>query len=317
MDKPSWIRVWEAKIPPKLKVFVWQILNRDLPTTETLIEKKVEVLPRCPVCWDGPETMEHLFLYCLVARALRDYSGLEYLGEGLPRHTFHLFLKRLLALLHQLSVVMAVVAILWTIWRSRNRVVFEGKQFVIPALMRQFNQQYEEWVGLLADQAPRVQIPMMQSTTQVGNSHLVCMWNGATKGGSHSAGGMVLFDPARTLLLARGVKFSQMDDPVVVELLVLREAIIWCMEQGLSEVRFEDDAKVITDKINQADTRDSRLGAVLEEIGHYFRTRPGFSMRFVGRENNRVAHLVARKALSLYPTMSRFFDFQTWLVSRV
>ncbi|CAL1395838.1 unnamed protein product [Linum trigynum] len=136
MDKPSWIRVWEAKIPPKLKVFLWQILNRALPTMEALIEKKVQVLPRCPVCWDAPETMEHLFLYCPVARALWDYSGLEYLGEGLPRHTFPLFLKRLLGLIHQPSVVMAVVAILWRIWRSRNWVVFEGKQFEIPALMR-------------------------------------------------------------------------------------------------------------------------------------------------------------------------------------
>ncbi|CAL1362037.1 unnamed protein product [Linum trigynum] len=143
MDKPSWIRVWEVKIPPKLKVFVWQILNRALPTMEALIEKKVQVLPRCPVCWNGPETMEHLFLYCTVARVLWDYSGLEYLGEGLPRHTFPLFLKRLLVLIHQPSVVMAVVAVLWRIWRSRNWVVFEGKQFGILAPMRQFHQQYE------------------------------------------------------------------------------------------------------------------------------------------------------------------------------
>ncbi|CAL1362601.1 unnamed protein product [Linum trigynum] len=214
-------------------------------------------------------------------------------------------------------MVMAVVAILWRIWRSRNRVVFEGKQFGIPALMRQFYQQYEEWMGLPADQAPRVQLPIMPSTSHLDDSHWVCMWDGATKSGSHPASRMVLFDPARTLFLARGVQFAQMDDPAVVELHVLREAIIWCMEQDLSEVRFEGDAKVIIDKINQANTRDSRLGAVLEEIDQYFRAQPGFSVRFVGRENNRVAHLVARKALSLYPTMSCFFDFQTWLVSRV
>ncbi|CAL1356788.1 unnamed protein product [Linum trigynum] len=261
--------------------------------------------------------MEHLFLYCPVARALWDYSGLECLGEGLPPHTFPLFLNRLLGLIRQPSVVLAVVAVLWRIWRSRNWVVFEGKQFGISALMRQFHQQYEEWVSLSSDQASRVPIPLMQPTAHVGDSHLVCMWDGATKGGSHSAGGIVLFDSARTLLLARGVQFSQMDDPGMVELLVLREAIVWCMEQGLSEVRFEGDAMVIIDKINQANTRDSRLGAVLEEIGHYFLTQSGFSVRFVGRENNRVAHLVARKALSLYPTMSRFFVFPSWLVSRV
>ncbi|CAL1353398.1 unnamed protein product [Linum trigynum] len=111
--------------------------------------------------------------------------------------------------------------------------------------MRQFNQQYEEWVELPAHQAPRAQSPIMRSTAQLDDSHLVCMWDGATKGGSHSASGMVLFDPARTLLLARGIQFAQMDDPAVVELLVLREAIIWCMEQGFSAVRFEGDAKVI------------------------------------------------------------------------
>ncbi|CAL1397299.1 unnamed protein product [Linum trigynum] len=66
-----------------------------------------------------------------------------------------------------------------------------------------------------------------------------------------------------------------MDEPAVVELLVLREAISWCLEFGLSEVRFEGDAKVIIDKINQSDTRDNRLGAVLEEIGHYFRAHHG------------------------------------------
>ncbi|CAL1358509.1 unnamed protein product [Linum trigynum] len=261
--------------------------------------------------------MEHLFLYCPVARALWDYSGLEYLGEGLPRHTFPLFLNRLLALIHQPSLVMAVVPVLWRIWRSRNWVVFEDKQFGFPTLMRQFQQQYEEWVGLPVDRTPMIITPVMQPTMQVGGSHLVCMWGGATKCGSHSAGGMVLLDPERRILLAKGVQFSQLDDPRMVELLVLRDAIIWCMEQGLSEVRFEGDAKVVIDKINQANTRDSRLGVVLEEIGHYFRIQSGFSVRFVGRENNRVAHLVARKALSLFPTMSRFFDFQSWLISRV
>ncbi|CAL1361507.1 unnamed protein product [Linum trigynum] len=169
--------------------------------------------------------MEHLFLYCSVARALWDYSGLEYLGEGLPRQTFPLFLKRLLGLIHHSEMVMAVVAILWRIWRSRNWVVFEGKQFGIPALMRQFNQQVEEWMGLPADQAPRVQLPIMRATSHLDGAHWVCMWDGATKSGSHSTGGMVLFDPARALLLARGVQFAHMDDPAVVELLVLREAI--------------------------------------------------------------------------------------------
>ncbi|CAL1383989.1 unnamed protein product [Linum trigynum] len=103
MDKASWIRLWEANIPPKLKIFAWQLLNRILPTTEALIERKIDVFARCPVCWASSETMEHLFLDCPVARALWTQSNLDHLGEGLPRHTFPLFMKKLLAILHQPS----------------------------------------------------------------------------------------------------------------------------------------------------------------------------------------------------------------------
>ncbi|CAL1412945.1 unnamed protein product [Linum trigynum] len=212
---------------------------------------------------------------------------------------------------------MAVVAILWRIWRSRNWVVFEGKRFGIPALMRQFNQQFEEWVSLPVDQVPRGSFPVLQHLSQEDDSRFICMWDGATRNGSHSASGMVLFDPARSLLLAKGVQFPQINEPQMVELFVLREAVAWCVECGLSEVRFEVDAKVLIDKINQADIRDSRLGAVLQEIDQSLRVHSGFSVRFVGRENNRVAYSVARKALSLYPTVCRVFNFRAWLASRM
>ncbi|CAL1378202.1 unnamed protein product [Linum trigynum] len=100
MDRQSLIQLWDSSIPPKLKVFLWQPLHRFLPTTEALIEKDVPVHPRWPVCWAKSETMEHLFLECPVARALWDHVGLEHLGQWLPRQTSPLFLKKLLALIH-------------------------------------------------------------------------------------------------------------------------------------------------------------------------------------------------------------------------
>ncbi|CAL1410336.1 unnamed protein product [Linum trigynum] len=49
--------------------------------------------------------------------------------------------------------------------------------------MRQFHQQYEEWVDLLVDQAPMVSCPVVQPGSQVGDPRLVCMWDGATRRG--------------------------------------------------------------------------------------------------------------------------------------
>ncbi|CAL1398080.1 unnamed protein product [Linum trigynum] len=96
---------------------------------------------------------------------------------------------------------------------------------------------------------------------------------------------------------------------MVIELLTLREAIGWCLGLGFTEVRFEGDAKVIIDKIISRQASDNRVGAILEEVLHYFLSHPGLAVRFIGRSNNRVAHRVARKTLSLSPTMNCVFLF--------
>ncbi|CAL1392876.1 unnamed protein product [Linum trigynum] len=128
---------------------------------------------------------------------------------------------------------------------------------------------------------------------------------------------MVRLNEVGRLLCAAGVQFPYLDDPMVVELLTLREAVRWCLASGFLLMRFEGDAKVVIDKICRADVHDSRVGTILEEIMQIFRENPGFTVRFVGRENNRVAHMVARQALSLFPTTCRYFDFQNWLASRM
>ncbi|CAL1402301.1 unnamed protein product [Linum trigynum] len=132
----------------------------------------------------------------------------------------------MMVLIHQPSLFMAVVAILWRIWRFQNWVIFEGKQLGIPALMHQFHQRYDEWVSLPVDRLPQPSIPLINHFAPEEANMLVCMWDGATRSGSHSAGGMVIMSPARNVLMASGIQISLIDDPMVVELLVLRVAIV-------------------------------------------------------------------------------------------
>ncbi|CAL1411500.1 unnamed protein product [Linum trigynum] len=212
---------------------------------------------------------------------------------------------------------MAAVGVLWRIWRSRNWVVSEGKQFSFPALIRQFNQLYDEWVSFPSSSNPLPRVRVLNQPGMTGVASLVCRWDGATRKGSHSEGGMVILNAAREVILARGLQFPVLDDPMVVELLVLHEATLWCRNLGFVDITFKGDAKVIIDKINQKNVRDNRMGALLEEVVHYFNIQPDSRIRFIGRDGNRVAHLVARKALALYPAICRTFDFQTWLNSRM
>ncbi|CAL1391706.1 unnamed protein product [Linum trigynum] len=148
-------------------------------------------------------------------------------------------------------------------------------------------------------------------------SPLVCMWNSAVCVGSHSAGGLIVKDSGGTVVAAKGLVFEGVVDPLVVETISLREALHCCQDLGIPQVRFEGDAKILIDKINAKDARDSRVGAIIKEILSLLRVHSGFCVRFVGRNSNRVAHSVARKTLSLSPASSRLYDFRAWVESRV
>ncbi|CAL1362457.1 unnamed protein product [Linum trigynum] len=106
--------------------------------------------------------------------------------------------------------------------------------------MRQFHQQYQEWISLPTDRIQCIAIPLAQSLG-AGTIH------------RSSVDGMEILnvDPTQleeclslnqgegALLLARGIEFSVIDDPMVVELLVLRETFLLCLANGFTEARFE------------------------------------------------------------------------------
>ncbi|CAL1360053.1 unnamed protein product [Linum trigynum] len=84
--------------------------------------------------------------------------------------------------------------------------------------MRQFQQQYEEWVRLLVDKAPLC-VQTEHTHQEPGRvDGAVCMWDGTVRSGSHSAGGLVILTPDREVLMAKGVQFPWFDDPLVVKL---------------------------------------------------------------------------------------------------
>ncbi|CAL1398997.1 unnamed protein product [Linum trigynum] len=315
MDRGLWIKVWGLPIQPKLKFFVWELLHRILPTMEALLEKKVLVLARCPDCWAREETTEHLFPECPVARGLWEAAELVAELESLPTGCFEIFFRRFLQRDASVSRVVRLVCLLWRIWKGRNSVAFEGLQ-ILPSILRQeFLFQVHEWLQVPQDvrrdgdghaRMSSMVLPVGQGDSVGG---IICSFDGAVREGSHAAGGMVLRDAAGMVLVDKGVMYNGLLNPMLTELSTLRDAIRWCRQLGFVTMRIEGDAKVVIDKVNTRSIADAAGGAIFEEIRHLLSALPGFQIRFVGRQNNRVAHLVAKKALSLFPTGCNGFDF--------
>ena len=54
----------DAKVPQKVKMFIWRCCQNALPINENLFNKKLISSPICQICKLEKETIEHALLLC-------------------------------------------------------------------------------------------------------------------------------------------------------------------------------------------------------------------------------------------------------------
>ncbi|XP_050277754.1 uncharacterized protein LOC126719217 [Quercus robur] len=62
-----WKSIWKQKIPSRATLFVWTVALRKCLTIDNLRRRKVWILDWCYMCKCNGESVDHLFLHCLVA----------------------------------------------------------------------------------------------------------------------------------------------------------------------------------------------------------------------------------------------------------
>ncbi|KAL8112547.1 hypothetical protein AgCh_020026 [Apium graveolens] len=119
-----WKSLWQVKAPQKALNMLWRALTKCLPTKVQLQQKRVQIDNTCEVCKSGAESTTHIFLDCPFAVACW--------GILLPTMTRNQgwdfaswFEQCLLKESVDRRVKMSMMC--WTIWRSRNDVVWNNK----------------------------------------------------------------------------------------------------------------------------------------------------------------------------------------------
>ncbi|KAL8149774.1 hypothetical protein AgCh_006690 [Apium graveolens] len=62
-----WRKMWNLKIPPKVKNFLWRALSNCLPTKDLLRQRHVQISAVCPTCNDHNESILHSLVQCSFA----------------------------------------------------------------------------------------------------------------------------------------------------------------------------------------------------------------------------------------------------------
>lgn len=126
-------KIWKAKIPYKIKNFLWLLENDATLTKENMVKRKWVGDPSCRFC-DSVETTEHLFFQCPTAKVVWSIVAICLGANNIPMNIqqFWNWADHYLPN-HKHTHGFGVAAICWATWKARNKACFERKLIKHPA----------------------------------------------------------------------------------------------------------------------------------------------------------------------------------------
>ena len=135
--------IWQLDIPPKLKLFMWQICHNSLGVRGILAHRNIVPFSTCAICTDHTESLDHLFGGCPSLRPLWQLPALkDWLPHSLPLATLHLSLSKIRS--DKLSTI-KLVFLLWSIWKERNAIIFHNDSLNNYRILHRAKFLFSEW----------------------------------------------------------------------------------------------------------------------------------------------------------------------------
>lgn len=124
--------IWKAKIPLKIKVFLWLLKQDRVLTKSNLIHRGWQGDPACLFC-GAVEISNHLFITCPYTKSIwswiANHNGFTFNYESVEDLWL---IDCCISLKDKLFVKLVRASTLWSIWLARNKVCFENA--TIPPL---------------------------------------------------------------------------------------------------------------------------------------------------------------------------------------
>jgi len=145
--------IWNIKVSPKIKAFIWKVINRTLLTWDSLIKRSWQGLTSVLVCMDG-EFINHMFLRCLFTLNVR-----EKLAQCLKMHIPQLpqlrnFFGHLGDIPFKKNEIviwnLAATTIFLEIWRERNNRIFNESAISSNQTFHVYLSFISFWLNLLS-----------------------------------------------------------------------------------------------------------------------------------------------------------------------
>nr|KYP45089.1 Putative ribonuclease H protein At1g65750 family [Cajanus cajan] len=164
----NWKQIWSLKVLNTMKIFLWRIARRCLPSRMNLQQRGIPRTSLCAHCSLNQENEWHIFFGCQTAESIWMTFGLwpstnAYIDNG---EDFKDTIFSLISNLHH-DIACKVIIILWSIWRNRNDKVWSDTTTPPGIAVHKAMQRYSEWqFAKVKDKSTSQQQPHVNTWTK-------------------------------------------------------------------------------------------------------------------------------------------------------
>ncbi|XP_058760957.1 uncharacterized protein LOC131634317 [Vicia villosa] len=293
-------KIWQARLHPRVRNFLWRLAKDILPTKENLQKKGITLDTSCSFCQAAPETAHHLFLQCEFARSVCFSSCF---GLRLPLNSD--LNDWIYGCLDDSDVIgdQLKCSLLWQLWKTKNLLLYQQKS-VEPWIVAE-----ETLVAVkefnITNPCVKVKTPSFNSL-ETPSDHEVYTMNvdaGCFEDGSVAFGCLIKNQDGNVLLAA--CKREEVSVcPLIGETLAIRWSLQVAKELKVERILVQSDALSVVDCINAVSVR-ADIDHVIRDCQFLLSSFKFASVVFINRSFNSDAHS--------FVGLGNRFGSRTWL----
>ncbi|KAJ0264716.1 Reverse transcriptase zinc-binding domain-containing protein [Hirschfeldia incana] len=308
--KRSCFSIWSLTLPPKIKTFWWRILHDGLPVAENLRKRNIKIDNACQICGEYPETQDHMFFQCRVAKEIWTMAPTRFGNEEEVQPQSHQNVKMLTSLVKKDKRELLNFFIGWRLWKMRNNLVFQQKREhivkVIYDAVRDLDQWNEATLKLNQEEGEEVrrkgQACQIQEIVPPGTQYY-CYVDASWKDDKEVAGvGWSLHSIQGNQQLQGSSSIRPINTPKEAETEALRMAVRQMRALAYTNVHFKSDCKSLMDELAQYTTRatitkvrNTESISMIQDIVEASKAN-GFTFSYVPRSSLMLVDEIAKKA---------------------
>ncbi|WOK97483.1 hypothetical protein Cni_G06191 [Canna indica] len=336
----NWRLLWNLKILPKIKFFLWKLVQGRLPTSKWLSMLKITSEQDCWICREGKDNIIHIFFECSFAAKLwyNLESVLSYKFEFRDRWLQGKWADEGKSLDNEsrMGLLNSIAIGLWCLLKNMNEACFKSKYAGYNTLICRILVELNNVKQLKKCMPPRVEsvitdIPVQDfncGNISLENIHVLsdnrdklhrhnetfftAYCDAAWLKSSNKAGLGCHFLNERNEAFMKGFSSSFTLDVLIAELKV----IWWCLMKAdliiIKHLKIFSDSKIPIDILNNYMKAPWNAKDLVKDILYLGQKLNVMGWFFTGRENNTMAHQLAY--YGLIESSSAHLALELWKV---